>query len=302
MKVAILGARGRLGRIIRHHLEARSFKVLAFSRNEDARHRPLGLLSQTLAGEPVDAILHMAWSTVPSTAETNPGIEWEQDLPLLASILRYLHNKKECGAPVPKLVFFSSCSVYGEPESDGQVLHENCDLRPKGWYARGKVHAEQLAAGFAALGIAVTILRVTNPYGFSQEAIRVQGVIPALVHAAVRGTEFISWGAGAAVKDYLHVSDLCLAVESVLSGSLQGTYNIAAGRSVSLDRLVALVESITGRPIQRRPTKPVAWDVVNGRYSHRALTDATSWAPKIPLEEGLSDIVHLVTGQQQDLL
>ena len=292
MKIAITGARGRLGSSVRWHFENNSYQVLAFSRNADAMHEALGCLPKMLRSERVDAILHMAWSTVPLTAERNPGAEWEDDLPRLASLLRNLDALKEIGVTPPRLVFFSSCSVYGEPLSDCPILHENDALRPKGWYARGKVQAEQLIEVFAGRGIPVVVLRVTNPYGFSQDTRCMQGVIPALVRAAVHGKEFPIWG-GDSVKDYLHISDLCRAVERVVQGGLQGTYNVAAGHSVSLSDLVRMVENITRQQVKCRVSPPAPWDVRNGRYSHQALTKATGWKPEVDLEKGLPALVRL---------
>ena len=119
-----------------------------------------------------------------------------------------------------------------------------------------------------------------------------QGVIPALVRATVQGQDFSMWG-GDSVKDYLHISDLCRAVEHVVQGGLQGTYNVAAGHSVSLSDLVHMVENITGQQVKCKVSPPPPWDVRSGRYSHQALTKATGWKPEVDLEKGLPATVRL---------
>jgi UDP-glucose 4-epimerase len=294
MKIAITGARGRLGSVLRKHLRASGFEVAAFSRVSNETHLHLSLLPLEIANGAYDAILHLAWSTVPSTAEADPGVEQRDDLPVLANILHNVDARRVSGGRVPRLIFFSSCAVYGEAPHSGHVFDETCAARPIGWYARGKVQAEELIGAFAERGNAAVVLRVTNPYGFKQDSRYQQGVVPALVRAAVQGGEFTMWGGGKTLKDYLHISDLCRAVECVLERDLRGTYNVAAGQSVSLRDLVGMVETITGRPVKCRVSPAATWDVRSGRYSHQALTAATEWLPSVDLAGGLPDLVRLV--------
>lgn len=292
MKIAITGARGRLGRILRLHLEKTGHQVSPFSRNADANHLPLGVLSAQLDKENFDAILHLAWSTVPSTAENNPSIEWCEDLPLLSSLLRQVDARRARGVSAPRLVFFSSCSVYGEPKNVGDVFDETSPLHPIGWYARGKAQAEELIRAFSERGNAAIVLRVTNPYGFRQDTSCLQGVIPALISAALQGTEFNVWGDGGAEKDYLHIHDLCRAVDDVLVKELDGVFNLATGRTVPTVSLITLVENLTGRPVRKRFCPPAAWDVQHGQYSNSLFKGTTGWEPSVTVEEGVAEFVR----------
>lgn len=283
-----------MGRELRRYFEGLGCEVTGFSRNADTAHSSLVTFSQELEHDHFDALVHLAWSTVPSTAEIEPGVEWREDLPLLSTMLRDLDVRRAASGRAPLLVFFSSCAVYGEALQSGHVFDEACTLRPIGWYARGKVQAEQLIGAFAERGNPAVVLRVTNPYGFAQDSRYLQGVIPALVRAGVQGGEFTMWGGGDALKDYLHISDLCRAVECVVQGGVSGTYNVAAGQSVSLRNLVGMVENITGRPVKCRVSPAAPWDVRSGRYSHQALTTATGWKPEVGLREGLPALVRLL--------
>jgi len=285
MKIAITGARGRLGKVLREHFTSAGDEVIAFSRNADAGHVPLSSLPQLLEQGSVDALLHLAWSTVPATAEQTPGIEWREDLPLLSDLLSALAARNQ---RAPRLVFFSTCAVYGEAQS-GRVFTERDEPKPKGWYASGKVAAEQLLERFRAEhGVASCILRVTNPYGFNQGAQCLQGVIPSMLLAAKQGREFTAWGEGEAMKDYLHIDDLCSAVDAMVRSNAVGTYNVASGVSRSLRDVAALVEKSAGAPLRIRHTDARPWDVQHGLYSHAALTEATGWRPKVEFEEGVS--------------
>ncbi len=273
-----------MGRELRRHFETAGDEVVAFSRNADAAHAPLSSLPPLLEKGSLDALLHLAWSTVPATAEQTPGVEWREDLPLLSDLLNALVSRK---TSAPRLIFFSSCAVYGESPT-GQVFCENDILAPKGWYASGKVVAEQLMERFRAEhAVASCILRVTNPYGFAQGEQCLQGVIPAMLHAANQGNEFTAWGDGDAVKDYLHIDDLCAAVDGAVRRNLTGTYNVASGVSRSLREVADLVQKATGAPLKIRHTEARPWDVQQGRYRNALLSEATGWKPKVGLEEGV---------------
>lgn len=292
ISIVITGARGRLGGELRRYLEGAGCSVIALSREDGDDYRSLRALGEILDEESCDAILHLAWSTLPSSAELSPGVEWHEDLPLLERILHDLDSRRRKDVLVPRLVFFSSCAVYGEPIQDGGMLDESCPPRPIGWYARGKVCAEQLISEFVRQGNSATVLRVTNPYGFYQGAQCLQGVIPAVIRASLEGRVFDVWGDGKAIKDYLHISDLCSAVSCIIQEEVSGVYNVASGHSVSLQDLIAIVQNLTGRPIQVRYKARCPWDVHRGRYSIDALAKATGWRPGVELSKGLADFIR----------
>jgi len=282
-----------LGRVLRARLEACGDEVVALSRNADAAHLALAEMPALIERGRLDAILHLAWSTVPSTAEKTPGVEWIEDLPLLASILGALSRSAQMGEQVPRLIFLSSCAVYGELADGSPPFDETQPMNPRGWYAAGKTAAERLIERFDALP--TLVLRTTNPYGFTQADVCMQGVLPSMVKAAITGQTFQLWGSGEALKDYLHVSDFLSAVGAVLKGGQTGVLNLASGKSVSLNEVIRLVEKATGRALQieRRPAE--AWDVQRGRYSHKALTTATGWAPQVSFEVGVTEFAQELT-------
>ena len=290
MRVAITGARGRLGRVMRKSLEARGDEVVALSRNADAEHLALGEMQALIEKGNLDAIVHAAWSTVPSTAERAPGMEWREDLPLLASILGMLSRCAQSGERVPRLIFLSTCAVYGEPAEGGLPFDETSPVNPRGWYASGKTAAEGLIKRFDALP--TLVLRTTNPYGYTQADQCMQGVLPVMVRAAKAGHTFRLWGSGEAIKDYLDVSDFSSAVEAVLAGGQTGVFNVASGKSVALNEVIRLVENATGRTLRIERHPAAGWDVQHGRYSHAALTAATGWVPKVSFEAGVRNFAQ----------
>jgi len=290
VKICITGARGRLGSAFGTALSKTGHKIVRLSRNADAQ---FGCLSElpTLIRDGADVILHMAWSSVPATAESNRGQIWREDLPLIASIL------DECctlpaGDKRPLFVFFSSCSVYGQ-HRQGRVapFQETDETNPLGWYAGGKIAAENLINSFSRCGVKALILRVSNPYGFAQGPHSAQGILPAALSAARTGQKLRIWGDGSARKDFLHIDDLCGAVSQALEQGLTGTFNVCSGRSASINEALGVLESVVGQPVRREHLPQATWDVTNANYSNKLFVEATNWAPSISLEQGMKDFV-----------
>jgi UDP-glucose 4-epimerase len=290
MNICITGSTGRLGSVLCRHFRESGDEVIAFSQKPGAERRSISSLPEFLRGETADCVLHLAWSTLPATSETAEGHELKVDLPLLESLLAAMAERK---GEKPLFVFFSTCAVYGDQSGDGAPFDEGASLHPKGFYARGKVTAERLIAQYASdCGMRALVLRVSNPYGFAQDAGCRQGVIPALMHAACSGKAIELWGSGEQTKDYLHVDDFRAAVDKAVRDNVTGVFNVASGRSIALKDVVAGVERLSGQSIRIATAPARPWDVQRGAYDNSAFRAATGWQPRIGFEEGLARFVQ----------
>ena len=289
-RIHITGGRGRLATIVAAHLRSRGLQVELYSRTAGEGFNDLALLIDGKAVAPHDAVLHMAWSTLPMTSEQNPGREHAEDFPLLERLLGAV-NAPGTGTK-PHLVFFSSGgSVYGN--AVGAPSREVNACFPLGSYGRAKLAAENIVNRFHDIGSRTcAVLRISNPYGLPGNAARPQGVINRAIACALSGTEFVVWGDGSARKDYLYEDDFVAAVERVLRLRLSGTYNLCTGKSHTVNEVIAAVEANTGRRIIRRNTEAPAWDVQDSRLDGSLLNRATSWDPTVTFHEGVSRAVE----------
>lgn len=185
------------------------------------------------------------------------------------------------------LVYVSSAGVYGD--TDDLPIAETAPLQPKSHYALQKMAVEQ---GLALLanrhGFRLTILRLANAYG-SPLAGPGYGVVNILLGALETGAPFRLFGTGESLRDYIHVSDFCRAVERVCALAFPdriATLNIGTGQGTSLARLVALVQAATGGALvlQREPLDSEIKSNVLKIDRARALLD---WAPQVGIDEGL---------------
>ena len=232
-----------------------------------------------------DAVLHLAWSTLPATSEQNPQTEWQHDLPLLEKILAAM----TAAAARERLhfIFFSSGgTVYGN--APGRPNLESDECRPVGWYGRAKRAAEEMIEAHAARHhLACTILRISNPYGYPVPQSRAQGIIPHALRCAVSGQTLTLWGDGHAKKDFLYYTDFLSALEQIITRRLTGTFNLSAGQSHSVREVIALVEKHTGRTVALHCQPGPAWDVQDSRLANQHLVAATDWQPQVSLAEGI---------------
>lgn len=287
-RLLITGGRGRIAGLLGQLLEQRGFVVRYASRHADEHFLDYRELTSPAVPGSFDTLLHLAWSTVPATAEQVPGSEWEGDLPWFARMLRGVAQLPQ--AQRPHLVFFSSGgTVYGEaPAERGSREDDPC--HPIGWYGRGKLAAEQLLNGFAAaFDLDCAILRVSNPYGYLMQPTKPQGLIAHLLNSVRTGNGFEIWGDGSATKDYLSASDLCAAVTAVLDSRATGTFNIGSGLTHSVNEIIALVREITGVDIAVRYREPFAWDVSRSRLDIAKMKTLLDWEPRVELRAGIAD-------------
>ncbi len=284
-RLIVTGGRGRLASLIADHFRAPAYRVTLFSRHAGPGFTGLDELihPDSLAG--TDAILHLAWSSLPATSEQQPGIEQREDLPRLEALLTALaacpREKR------PHLVFFSSGgAVYGN--APGRPSREDDVCQPIGRYGRAKLEAEQLILRHAARSaLGCTLLRISNPYGYPVPKSRIQGLIPHALRCAMEGEPLALWGDGSAMKDFIYYTDFLSALEAVLEQRLSGLFNLCAGESHRVDEVIRAVETEVQRPVALRPGPAPAWDVHESRLDNHRLRAATGWSPQVTLAEGI---------------
>jgi UDP-glucose-4-epimerase GalE len=232
------------------------------------------LLRDILRRHQVDAVIHCA-----ALAEVAESVRDPR---------RYYRNNVEKGiaflaglidSPVRRLVFSSSCSVYGEPQN--LPLDEQHPLVPSHPYGRTKQMFEWVLADFAlAHGLRSLSLRYFNAAGalpaagLGEDHQPESHLIPNLLRGALNGSEVVIHGGdfptrdGTCERDYLHIEDLAeahlLALEALDTGYAGGALNLGRGQGGATNLEVArTVEAVTGEQLRlrigpRRPGDPPA--------------------------------------------
>jgi UDP-glucose-4-epimerase GalE len=245
-----------------------------------------------------DAIMHFAAHAYVGESVTNPR--------------KYFHNNVEGGlvllnaaldAGVKKIVFSSTCAVYGEPAK--VPIEENFPRQPVNPYGVSKLFFEQaLEAYDRGYGFRYASLRYFNAAGAddSGEIGELHDpethLIPLALGAAaglrpalqIFGSDYPTPD-GTCVRDYIHVNDLASAhlkaLEHLAAGKDSFAVNVGTGTGASVREVISMAEEITRKAVPhkmvpRRPGDPPAL-VANPAKAQALL----HWKA----ERGLHDIV-----------
>ena len=132
-------------------------------------------------------------------------------------------------AGVPRYIYSSSCSVYGQGGPD--VASEDSPTNPVSLYAKSKVAAEQALLSLADQAFSPTILRNATIYGLSRR-MRFDLVINLMTLSAYKNRRIHVMGGGKQWRPLVHVSDASLAFITVMEAPLDRvagqTFNVGS--------------------------------------------------------------------------
>ena len=147
-----------------------------------------------------------------------------------------------------RLHHVSTDEVFGDLELDGgQRFTEHTPYRPSSPYSATKAGADLLVRAWVrSFGIAATISNCSNNYGPYQH---VEKFIPRQVTNVLCGVKPKVYGAGANVRDWIHVDDHNRALHAVLDrGRLGETYLIGADGEADNLTMVRTILGALGKP------------------------------------------------------
>jgi len=196
-----------------------------------------------------------------------------------------------------KVVFASSCAVYGTP--DALPVPPDAEPRPASPYAASKLAGEVYLQTYRALhGLDFTTLVLANVYGPRQAPEGEAGVVSIFVDGLLRGTPTRVYGDGGNTRDYVYVLDVAEAF-ALACGERGGGRRLNVGTGVqTTDReLHALVAEAVGAP-DRPETAPARLGDLRAMAVDPALTaQVLGWRPRTPLREGLKATVEWARGR-----
>ena len=170
---------------------------------------------------------------------------------------------------VSRIVFSSSCTVYGEPTS--LPVTEDSLIGASNPYGATKVACEELLAVEADVGgLDVLLLRYFNPVGAHSSGDLGEdprgtpdNLVPYLMQVAVGRRESLSvFGDdydtpdGTCVRDYIHVEDLgdahLRALVKLQTGTQRLACNLGTGTGFSVREVIEVARKVTGHEIPAR--------------------------------------------------
>jgi UDP-glucose 4-epimerase len=163
--------------------------------------------------------------------------------------------------------------------------------RPLSPYGASKAAAEAYAHAYAgSYGLRTIALRFANLYGpFSGHK---KGVVTAFLRALHAGQPLVVHGDGRASRDFLHVADICTAIELALQADVPGgtTLHVATGVETSIDELADLCRDVAGlpeHPVEHRNRR--VGEVERNVAGYRLAEELLGFRPAVALRDGLAD-------------
>jgi UDP-glucuronate 4-epimerase len=197
-------------------------------------------------------------------------------------------------AGIAHLVYASSSSVYGANHTLPFSEDQNVD-HPVSLYAATKKANELMAHSYSHLyGLPTTGLRLFTVYGPWGRP----DMAPMLFTRAILAGEPITvYDGGRMRRDFTYVDDIVEGIVRVLAlppagpGAPYAIYNIGNNTAVELTTFVATLERLLGRAAVTRDAPMQPGDVPATYAAIDRLAQATGFAPRTPLAEGLARFV-----------
>jgi nucleoside-diphosphate-sugar epimerase len=198
---------------------------------------------------------------------------------------------------VERLVFASSCAIYGDAERG--ALEESFMPNPLSPYAVTKLAGEQFCRNFSALlDVPTVVLRYFNVYGQYQSPHGAYAaVIPKFAASIAEGRAPVVYGDGKQTRDFVAIEDVVRANLLACRADVRADgspINIGSGHAVSLNDLLRTLEDITGNPVPAKYEAARAGDIRHSIASVERARIVLGFSSQIGIRDGVGRIVSAV--------
>ena len=232
-----------------------------------------------------DTVLHGAGSASVGASFDSPQEDFQSSVITWANTLEAVR----LSGLKPMIIFPSSASVYGNPES--LPVSETAKISPISPYGFNKAACELIARQYCeCFDLDITVARLFSVYGPRQKRLLVWELFK---QASGAESEIVLQGTGDETRDYLHIFDVAESILRIAKAGIKGlnTVNVASGKEISTSELAELVAKAAGKekPVStlglNRSGDPTNWRADVGRTKKlSAYIDRT-------LEEGITEVI-----------
>lgn len=202
-------------------------------------------------------------------------------------------SDKYCKEYKPEVKFLqvSTDEVYGALGETGMFV-ETMPLMPNSPYSASKASADMIVRAYnETFGMPVNITRCSNNYGPYQFP---EKLIPLMINNCLNEKDLPVYGDGMQVRDWLHVSDHCSAIDTVLHKGRDGeVYNIGGNNEKANIEIVKLIIGTLGKSeglikyVKDRPGHDRRYAIDNTK-----ITTELGWEPAYTFEQGMKETIQ----------
>jgi len=299
MKILVVGGAGYIGSVCAEQLLNEGHEVAVLDNLTEGHRTAVDRRAAFLEGDLQDrqntlsivakvqpeAVMHFAANALVGESMENPSKYFRNNV---ANGLNLLDAMVE--ARVPRLVFSSTCAIFGPPER--VPIDETFPDRPINPYGESKLLFEKILRWYEQIhGLKFVSLRYFNAAGATEEFgedHRVEThLIPNILkvalgqkqHVEIFGTDYDTPD-GTCIRDYIHIVDLARAHILALKANHSGFFNLGTGGGSSVREVIEAAGKVTGRKIDivekaRRPGDPPRLIAASEKIKREL-----GWAPK----------------------
>jgi nucleoside-diphosphate-sugar epimerase len=261
-------------------------------------HRRFRLVEGRLQDIPLDGLLEGAGQVYHLAVQAGVRSSWGRDFQVytdhnVLATQRLLEAAVQAG--VPRLVYASSSSVYGDRVE--LPLREDAACRPLSPYGVTKLAAEHLACLYERNhGLPVVSLRYFTVYGPRQ---RPDMAFHRFLSAARDGTPAHVFGDGKQTRDFTFVDDVVTVTRRAGDSGRPGcVYNVGGGQRVSLEEVLRTIEQVTGRKLALTRDEAQKGDMRDTFADTSAAKRDLGFRSTVSLPEGLAREWDWIRGEQ----
>lgn len=266
---------------------------------------PIAMRRMFAAEGPLHGVIHFAADKAVGESVNDPAKYYRNNIGSLALVLALM---KEHGST--RIVFSSSCTVYGEPERL-PVTETAPDRNAMSPYGFTKIACEQLLRDTTASdpSLKAVLLRYFNPVGAHPSAHIGElplgvpnNLVPFVTQTAaglrkqltVFGDDYDTPD-GSCIRDYIHVIDLAKAHVRALGwmeeqrGPVCEVFNIGTGKGNSVLEVIHAFKEATGAPLPFVIGPRRAGDTTAVYADTTRSREVLGWMPTLTLQDALRD-------------
>lgn len=295
MKILVTGGAGFIGKHLVRYLIERGHMITVFDNFSNSTKSIINQLvdkgiriidgditelQQVLnAIKDCDVVVHLAAKISVKESIENPSETFRVNVDGTKNVLVSCKENH-----IKKIIIASSAAVYGEGSPDIN-LTENLEMKPISPYGVSKALMEQEVKKFACeYNINYVILRFFNIFGFGQTP-EYAGVITKFIQRITNDEPLEIFGDGMQTRDFVSVQDVVESIHNAILFGNNGTYNIASGRSISINELAEFMISLSGKNLKIIHTSPRKGEIRHSQADISLAKRELKYSPKIGLEE-----------------
>ena len=294
MKVLVTGGAGFIGKHLVSFLLKKNYTVTIFDNFSNSTKESISHFIQmginVIEGDIInsldiqdasknhDIVIHLAAKISVSESIDNPSEVFQVNVDGTKNVLASCEKNH-----VKKLIAASSAAVYGEGNQDVNLTEET-KMNPISPYGESKVMMEEIIRQWkSSYNFNYVILRFFNIYGIGQSS-EYAGVITKCLEKIKQKKPIEIFGDGLQTRDFVAIEDVINAIYNAMQSSNSGTYNIASGKTITINELVNKMILLSRKKLEIKHIRAKKGEI---RCSHADISKAKKeigFSPKINLD------------------